>query len=158
VTSSGTSSEVVLGVREALPEVFAVSNQNGTQNSQTNPAHAGDYLSIWASGLGQTNPPSIDGAIPTAAGGAPLAPITLEVGTVQSPNIAFGVPPGPVNVAVLYAGNAPGLVSGVTQINFQMPDLAPPLFSNPPVTGPPYAAGVTMTVGGIATSAYAWFE
>jgi uncharacterized protein (TIGR03437 family) len=158
VTSSGTSNEVVLGVREALPEVFAVSNQNGTQNSQTNPAHAGDYLSIWASGLGQTNPPSIDGAIPTAAGGAPLAPITLEVGTVQSPNIAFGVPPGPVNVAVLYAGNAPGLVSGVTQINFQMPDLAPPLFSNPPVTGPPYAAGVTMTVGGIATSAYAWFE
>jgi uncharacterized protein (TIGR03437 family) len=130
VTSSLTSNEVVLGVRDVLPEIFAVSNQDGTENSQTNPAHAGDFLSIWASGLGQTNPPSVDGAIPTAAGGTPLAPITLEVGTVQSPNIAFGVPPGPVNVAVLYAGNAPGLVSGVTQINFQMPDLAPPLFSS----------------------------
>ena len=77
---------------------------------------------------------------------------------MQSPNIAFGVPPGPVNVAVLYAGNAPPLVSGVTQINFQMPDLAPPLFSNPPVIGPPYAAGVTMTVGRVAMSAYTRFE
>jgi uncharacterized protein (TIGR03437 family) len=156
VTSSGTSNKVVLGVRDVLPEVFAVSNQNGTQNSQPNPAHAGDYLSIWASGLGQTNPPSIDGAIPTAAGDPPIASIALQAATVQNPNISFSLQTPPVTV--LYAGNAPGLVSGVTQINFELPDLPPPIPGSSTISGPPYAAVVTMTVGGIATSAYVWFE
>jgi uncharacterized protein (TIGR03437 family) len=158
VTSSGTSNQVVLGVREVLPEIFAVANQDGTQNSQAHPAHAGDFLSIWASGLGQTNPPGVDGAIPTAAGGAPLLPITLQLATVQGTDTAFGSPPGLVNAAVLYAGNAPGLVSGATQINFQMPALSPPLLSTPSVTGPPYAASVTMTVDGVSTSTEVWFE
>ena len=158
VTASGASNEVVLGVRDVRPEIFAVSNQNGTQNNPNNPAHAGDYLSIWASGLGQTNPPGMDGAIPTAAGGAPLAAITLQAATVESEEMAFGGAPAPVNVAVLYAGNAPGLVSGVVQINFQMPDLAPPFPSSIPVSGPPYAANLTMTVGGAAASTYIWFE
>lgn len=160
LTASGTSDEVVLGVREVLPEVFAISNQDGSQNSQTNPAHAGDYLTIWASGMGQTNPPGVDGAIATAAGGTPLASIMLQAATVQSPNLPVPgpTPPPPVNVAVLYAGKAPELVSGVTQINFQLPDLPLPIASSPPVSGPPYAATVTMTVDGIAAPAYIWFE
>jgi hypothetical protein len=103
----------------------------------------------------------VDGAIPTAAGGTPLAAITLQAATVQSPNISFGAPPAPVNVQVLYAGNAPGLVSGVAQINFQMPDLPPPApfstpFSGP--SGPPYAASLTITVGQASASVYIWFE
>ncbi len=160
VTASGTSNEAVLGVRNVLPEIFAVSNQNGTQNSQNNPAHAGDFLSIWASGLGQTNPPGVDGAIPMAAGGTPLAPITLQLATVQSPNLEIPgpTPPPPISAQILYAGNAPGLVSGVTQINFELPDLPLPLYGNPPIFGPPYAASVTMTVAGVAASAYIWFE
>jgi uncharacterized protein (TIGR03437 family) len=160
VTVAGTSNEVVLGVREVVPEIFAVSNQHGTENSQTSPAHAGDYLSIWASGVGQTNPPGVDGAIPIAAGGTPLLPITLQLATVQSPNLEVPgpTPPPPVSAQIRYAGNAPGLVSGVTQINFEMPDLSYPIWSETPIIGPPYAAGVTMTVGGAATSAYVWFE
>jgi uncharacterized protein (TIGR03437 family) len=159
VTSSSTSNEVVLGVRDVVPEIFAVSNRDGAQNSQAHPAHAGDYLSIWASGVGQTNPPGVDGAIPTAAGGTPLLPITLQLATVQSPNPEIPGPTAPpVSAQILYAGNAPGLVSGVTQINFEMPELSSPLYGNPPLMGPPYAAAVTMTVGGVDTSAYVWFE
>lgn len=160
VTASATSNEVVLGVRNVEPEIFAISNQDGTQNTQMNPAHAGDFLSIWASGLGQTNPPGVDGAIPTAAGGTPLLPIILQLATVQSPNLEIPgpTPPPPVSATVLYAGNAPGLVSGVTQINFELPVLPLPLPSETPVFGPPYAATVTLTAGGVAISAYLWFE
>lgn len=157
VTASGASNEVVLGVRDVLPEIFAISNQDGAQNNQNHPAHKGDYLSIWASGLGQTNPPGVDGAIPTAAGGTPLPSIALQAATVQDPNFSFGIAPPPTDVPVLYAGNAPGLVSGVAQINFQLPDLSPP-FPTPPVSGPPYPATLTITVAGAATSAYIWFQ
>ncbi len=158
VTFPGTSNEAVLGVREVVPELFAISNQDGALNSQTNPAHAGDYLTIWTLGMGQTNPPGIDGAIAAAAGGTPLLPITLQLSTVQNPNISFGVPPPPVSVAALYAGNAPGLVSGVTQINFEMPALPPPLLTATPVPGPPYAAYLTITSGGASVTGYLLFE
>ncbi len=160
VTPSGTSNEVVLGVREVVPEVFAISNQDGTQNSQTNPAHAGDYLTIWTSGMGQTKPPGVDGAIPIAAGGTPLLPITLQLATVQSPNLEIPgpTPPPPVSAQILYAGNAPGLVSGVTQINFEMPELSYPIWSETPIIGPPYAAYVTITIGGASVTTYLLFE
>lgn len=157
VTVSGTSNEVVLGVRDELPEIFAISNQDGTVNSQAHPAHGGDFMSIWASGLGQTNPPSVDGAIPAAAGGTPLAPVTLQIQPPYSPGGFIKVPPSPENASVLYAGYAPGFVSGVAQINFELPDLPAPL-SAIPLSGPPYTATVTMTVGGAAISAYIWFE
>jgi hypothetical protein len=91
----------------------------------------------------------------------PTTPHRKEVWTKRIEYSAWATPSKPrrnPTGAVLYAGNAPGLVSGVTQINFQMPDLAPPVFSNPPVIGPPYAAGVTMTVSGSTMSAYVWFE
>jgi uncharacterized protein (TIGR03437 family) len=160
VTPSGTSNEVVLGVREVVPEIFAISNQDGTQNSQTNPAHAGDYLAIWTSGMGQTSPPGVDGAIPLAAGGTPLAPIALQLATVQSPNLEIPgpTPPPPIGAQILYAGNAPGLVSGVTQINFEMPELSYPIWSEIPIIGPPYAAFVMITIGSASVTTYLWFE
>jgi uncharacterized protein (TIGR03437 family) len=42
---------------------------------------------------------------------------------------------------VTYAGNAPGLVSGVTQVNFQIPQMLN--FG----AGPPYQALMVLTVG-----------
>lgn len=46
---------------------------------------------------------------------------------------------------VTYAGNAPGLVSGVAQVNFQMPSV------NPVGAGPPYFATVVLSVGAAST-------
>ncbi len=141
VTADATSNQVVLGVQPVAPEIFANSagdaivNQDGTINSQTNPAHIGDTLSMWVSGVGQTNPPGVDGLIPTAAGGTPLLPVTVQVQSVS--NV--------VNATVTYAGNAPGLVSGVAQVNFQMPSVTP---VGP---GPPYMTTVVLLVGATPT-------
>lgn len=142
VTADGTSDEVVLGVTQAIPEILtnssgdAIINQDGTINDFNHPAHIGDAVSMYISGAGQTSPPGVDGAIPQAAGAAPLLPLTIQL-------TAIGNPP---SVNATYAGNAPGIVSGVTQVNFQVPQLV--------LIGPPGAANqanVTVVVGG-ATS------
>jgi uncharacterized protein (TIGR03437 family) len=135
VAPGGTSNEVVLGVSPAAPEIFltdlvtaAILNQDGTVNSQSRPAHIGDFVSIFISGAGQTNPPGVDGAIPQAAGGTPLLSIGLQLNLVDA--------------KVTYAGNAPGLISGLVQVNFQVPQ-----FTHAG-TGPPYQTTISLLVGG----------
>jgi uncharacterized protein (TIGR03437 family) len=66
---------------------------------------------MFVSGVGQTTPAGVDGEIPPTAGGNPILPIKVQLDA------------GFANVT--YVGNAPGLVSGVTQVNFQIPRLPP---------------------------------
>lgn len=153
VSGSGASNEVVLSVEQAAPEIFAsemtlgvfpgiemltaaIINQDGTVNSPAQPAHAGDVVAMYVSGTGQTNPAGVDGAIPTAAGGTPVLPITVKVTGVAA-----------MEAPVIYAGNAPGLISGVTQVNFQMPAVVP---VGP---GPPYYVTVAVCAGGLCSDA-----
>jgi uncharacterized protein (TIGR03437 family) len=90
--------------------VHAVLNQDGSVNSQANPARPGSTITLYASSLGQTVPPSVDGAI--NAGKAPLA----------SKAEVYIAPVSPYRQAVvLFAGAAPGQVAGVAQINFVVP-------------------------------------
>jgi uncharacterized protein (TIGR03437 family) len=152
VTAEGTSNEVVLGVRQALPEIFeifsglppaaAILNPDGTVNSHDHPAHVGDIVAMFVSGVGQTNPAGVDGEIFPSAGGTPVLPIKVQL------NSSFA--------EVTYAGNAPGLVSGVAQVNFQVPSLA-----KISVAGPPYYASVGLYVGGTFSGdngPVIWFE
>ncbi|MBV9769920.1 MAG: SBBP repeat-containing protein [Bryobacterales bacterium] len=145
VTADATSNEVVLGVRQAVPEIFtipsvnpaipataAILNQDGTVNTQNRPAHVGDTVSMFVSGVGQTTPGGVDGQIPQAAGGTPVLPIAVQVGN---------------SAIVTYAGNAPGLVSGAVQVNFQIPQF------NPVGAGPPYSVAVDISAGGITSAA-----
>jgi uncharacterized protein (TIGR03437 family) len=136
VTSDATSNEVVLGVRASAPEIFndsngtaAVLNQDGTVNGPKNPAHIGDTLAMFVSGVGQTNPPGVDGEIPETSGGKPVLPIRVQLNLSTFANVT-------------YAGNAPGLVSGVAQVNFQLPQF------NQTGVGPPYQALVVLYAGG----------
>jgi uncharacterized protein (TIGR03437 family) len=112
VTANGTSNEVVLGVRQAAPEFLvsqvyddqptaAILNQDGTLNSPDHPAHFGDTVAMFVSGLGQTAPAGVDGAIPQTAGGTPELPIVVQLMSLTS-----------ASAHITYAGNAPGLVSG----------------------------------------------
>jgi uncharacterized protein (TIGR03437 family) len=121
VTADTTSNEVVLGVQPAVPEIFesqldtmpgtaAILNQDGTVNGPNNPTHIGDTVAMFVSGVGQTTPAGVDGAVPQAAGGTPVLPIQVQ----------FNIPSMPY-ADVTYAGNAPGLVSGMTQVNFRVP-------------------------------------
>ncbi|HZL57912.1 MAG TPA: IPT/TIG domain-containing protein, partial [Bryobacteraceae bacterium] len=99
----------------------AILNADYSLNADANPAAAGSVVIIYATGGGQTNPPSSSGNI-TIAAMALAGDVSVTVG---------GQP-----AQVLYAGNAGGEVAGVTQINLQLPA---------GVTG---TVPVTVTVGG----------
>jgi uncharacterized protein (TIGR03437 family) len=73
--------------------------------SASNPARPGEYLAIYATGLGPLQSPIRNGEKPTAA-----------VETVLRPNVTISGLQAPV----IYAGVAPGLV-GLYQINVQVP-------------------------------------
>jgi uncharacterized protein (TIGR03437 family) len=100
----------------AAPGVFAgpngsaaAINQDGTVNSQANPAVVGSYVSIWATGTGYF--PGSDGQIATGAN-----QFCGLAGSCAILNTAVGYPA----IGVSYIGAAPDLVNGVVQINFQV--------------------------------------
>jgi uncharacterized protein (TIGR03437 family) len=116
------TNSVILG--EASPGIFlsnyttqlaSVLNADGTLNSPTNPAKRGTVVTFFGTGGGPTNLPGVDGALWPVK---PLANLTLPV----SVQINY------VDAVVTYSGSAPGLISGVFQINVKVPDL----FSPPP--------------------------
>ncbi len=103
----------------------AALNQDGTLNSQQNPAKPGSTIALFGTGGWQTVPPSVAGAV-TPLGLFPLA-ITPQVEIVSSPIITLNLE---------WAGTAPGLVSGVTQINVELPDVIPTVQGDPAGTLP----------------------
>jgi uncharacterized protein (TIGR03437 family) len=109
VTSrTGASNAIRMANLASAVEVLAVVNQDGAVNSADRPAAPGSIVTIYAAGLGQTTPPSVDGSI----NGTAMR--TLLTGPV-------GVRITDQDAAILYAGPAPGQVAGVTQINFLVP-------------------------------------
>ena len=76
-------------------------------NSAANPAAPGDWVSIFATGAGATTPAGVDGLLATGPSGTPNANVSVNIG---------GLP-----CQLNYKGAAPGLVSGVVQINAQVP-------------------------------------
>jgi uncharacterized protein (TIGR03437 family) len=82
-------------------------NQDGTLNSEQNPAPQGSVVTIYATGLNNTQPPLATGVIATEA--VPLAfEAQLQIGSATGGQLT-------------YAGTAPGFVAGLTQINFLIP-------------------------------------
>jgi uncharacterized protein (TIGR03437 family) len=98
-------------------------NQDGTPNSPQNPAQPGSVVTLFGTGGGQTVPPSVAGQV-TPPGLRPL---------VSTPQVQ--IVDGPI-LSVKYAGAAPGLVSGVTQINIKLPDVIPVVTGYPKGTLP----------------------
>ena len=108
-------------VVQVAPAVFTVDgtnaaamNQDGSVNSAANPAPVGSIVTVWATGLGPIAPPQADGTLVQS----PLPRNVLAVG-VQAwwcfPFSCSGFP----TYEVTYAGPAPNLVAGVSQINFR---------------------------------------
>jgi uncharacterized protein (TIGR03437 family) len=84
-------------------------NEDGTLNSKSNPARQGSMVTVYATGLNNTQPALAPGTIAPAA--APLAVQSqLQIGSG-----GFG------QSEIVYAGAAPGFVAGLTQINFRLP-------------------------------------
>jgi uncharacterized protein (TIGR03437 family) len=120
VQYQGTMSPAVsVPVVSSVPALFAsdgtggsqgaILNQDGTANGYYNPADRGSVVALYGTGGGQMVPPGEDGAI---AGGlplpAPILPVTVQIDGQDA--------------EVSYAGQAPGLVEGVMQINAKIPD------------------------------------
>jgi uncharacterized protein (TIGR03437 family) len=85
----------------------AILNQDGTINTPSNPAERGSIVTVFLTGTGATTPASVTGSV-----AAPPLPI---------PAAAAMVGIGGSGAEILYAGAAPGLVAGVTQINVRVP-------------------------------------
>jgi uncharacterized protein (TIGR03437 family) len=85
----------------------AALNQDGTLNSVANPASAASVVTVYGTGFGATVPISKDGVLTGSDLFGIALPVTVSVGGKWA--------------KVTYSGSAPGLVAGVSQINFQIP-------------------------------------
>ncbi len=122
VEVNGVRSETLeLSVVDTAPGLFTIDgtgrgqlaalNEDGRVNGPANPAAAGSIIVLYATGEGQTAPPGQDGRIIANDLRRPLQAVSVTIG---------GVP-----VEVLYAGSAPGLVSGALQINVRLSQAVP---------------------------------
>ena len=92
---------------------IAALNDDLSVNSAGNPATRGKALVLYGTGEGQTSPASVEGSrVPTVA---PLPQTPLQVLVSIGGQIA----------QVAYAGETPGLLSGLMQINVTVPANAP---------------------------------
>jgi uncharacterized protein (TIGR03437 family) len=108
---------IEFNVADALPGIFtmdssgqgqaAMLNENGTLNGPANPAARGSVVVFYATGGGQTDPPGVDGEITKDVLARPRLPVWVWIQGREA--------------EVLYAGAAPGIVSGVMQVNIKLP-------------------------------------
>ena len=88
-------------------QIAAVNAADGTVNSAANPVKAGAYITLYATGEGQTSPAGMDGKVGGSTPPKPVLPVSVTIG---------GMP-----VLVEYAGGVPGQIAGLMQINVQIP-------------------------------------
>ena len=113
-----TSAAFNLSVASQIPAVFtlngsgtgqaaAINNKDGSINGAASPAKVGDYVQLYITGVGQTNPSGTDGVINAAPLPVPVADVKVTIGGKTA--------------TVNFAGGAPGSVAGVIQVNAQIP-------------------------------------
>jgi uncharacterized protein (TIGR03437 family) len=123
VVDNGTSVPAgTFTLQLATPALF-------TQGIQA--AARGSVVQLFATGVGPTIPPNVTGAIATGTSTTLALPVSITIGGVSAP--------------VAYAGNAPGQVSGLFQINAQVPLTVIPANAQP----------VILTIGATQSSANA---
>jgi uncharacterized protein (TIGR03437 family) len=111
------SNSLTVPVAAVVPGVFtadasgagqgAILNSDLAPNGPARPAAKGETVAIYMTGEGQTSPAGIDGKV-TGAPPAPRLPVTATID---------GLP-----AKVTFAGEAPGIVSGVMQVNVMVPE------------------------------------
>jgi len=108
--ASGTSAPVSLNVAAVAPALynFAFKNADFSIVSQSNPAHTGDVLVFFTTGMGQTTPTLITGQIvPFGPPYYDTAPVTATIGGA--------------NANVIYSIAAPPYVAGLYQMAVTVP-------------------------------------
>lgn len=105
---AAASNQVAVNVVPAAVEVLQLVNQDGTVNSAAHPAQGGSTMTLYVSGLGAPTVPVADGSTGIAMNQTFLSDVSVAVDD-----------PAPLS----YLGPAPGLISGVSQINFVVPQI-----------------------------------
>jgi uncharacterized protein (TIGR03437 family) len=116
------SAPATLRVVPTAPGIFTVDghqaaalNEDGSVNSPANRAKGGSIVVLFVTGEGAVAPDAADGEIVEAnLLRRPVAPIRVHLDGVEIPA-----------ADILYAGSAPGLVSGLMQVNFRLPLVLP---------------------------------
>jgi uncharacterized protein (TIGR03437 family) len=104
----------------------AALNEDLSLNTPSNPAAPNSVLMVYGTGFGLLQSPVSDGRIVT--GSVPLVlPVSATIGGMAA--------------EVLYAGAAPALIAGLTQVNIQVPQGLP---SNP-------FSSIVLSIGGVST-------
>jgi uncharacterized protein (TIGR03437 family) len=124
VRNPGSAAPLVASARTvpSLPGIFAsesgaarMLNQDTTMNGVENPAKQGSTVSFFVTGLGPMPPSVQDGGIATRPSSTAL-PIQVFLGVG---------PRGPFTqvdaASIKYAGDVPGQIEGLQQINVQLP-------------------------------------
>ena len=144
-----TSRAFPLGLSPASPALFTSDgsgkgegsflNQNTSYNGKAHPAPKGSYIVLYLTGEGKTLPVGTTGKVTVLSATPPLTPQpVLPVSVVINDQ--------PADVA--FYGEAPGMVSGVMQLNVQVPvdALSGELSIKVSVGGTSTQSGVTVSV------------
>ena len=135
ITPSGTLQGPAMLVRPAQPGVFLAPvvgnlgfapfaialNQDGSVNSSAQPAALGSIVTVWAGGTGISTYPQPDGTILNFSRGVASLPVSMFSFPLVIALSLGGFAPGALSLDVLYAGDAPGMIAGISQINFRLP-------------------------------------
>jgi uncharacterized protein (TIGR03437 family) len=122
INGTQVSPDYPVWIVASSPEAFTpVINQDGTVNSQTNPAHGGSYVFFYATGWQSNFSPLADGQVATGAQDVCLGACTAyaSTGSFEPGGFGGGIQFVSLAAKALYGGAAPGFVAGVTQFNVQ---------------------------------------
>jgi len=142
--SAGLSASI--SIVSSVPGVFEsggtglILNQDATQNSAANPAKQGSIISLFVTGVGPMTPAPVDGSFARATTSVPTLPIQVFLGSgSETPYVRVN------QNSITYAGDAPGEIEGLQQINVQIP------------TGRVYSS-LYVTAGSGVSNAVGFFE
>jgi uncharacterized protein (TIGR03437 family) len=126
-----------------------VTHSNGTLVSASSPASAGEALTAWVFGLGQTSPAATTGQAASASPTAETFFLNFNYQVNALPAKPYTGDPDNQPPQPLYAGLAPGFV-GLYQVNFVVPP-APPN-GLPQCTGAGAASGTNVAQSNLTVS------
>ena len=148
-----TSDAYPLSLAAAAPGLFsqnasgggqgAILNQDNSPNWSGNLAPPGSIVQMFLTGEGQTNPPGVTGAITSST----LPPPQVTPAPAQPIQVTISGQPA----VYTYAGEAPGMVAGVMQLNVRIPTNLPllgPQLVLVSIGGKMSQPGIVMSVGG----------
>jgi uncharacterized protein (TIGR03437 family) len=113
-TPAGSTTITALQVETARPQIVSVLlNANGTVNGPAHPAPRGSVVTMWSTGGGAMDSGMVDGLVSQGQLGKLTGSVEVALSRLSPPQ----------DGELTFAGAAPGMVAGVQQINFRVPEV-----------------------------------